>query len=327
MKNTSPIIATAPMMQRTDQHCRTLFGYCNPQAILYTEMVTADSMIHAPKQKKLQYHPSTNPTILQLGGSEPEILKTCTQTAEVLGFSGVNLNVGCPSERVQHKQIGACLMAQPKKVATCIKAMQQSVSIPVSIKTRIGIDTQDNYQFLHEFIKINADAGCKTFIIHARKAWLKGLNPRQNRSVPKLNYPRVYQIAKDFPHCQIIINGGINNYTQIQQHLQYTDGVMIGRYAYANPFFLHQIAHPHATEQWQQQRIRIMQEYFNYLNECDALEAKALAPLINFFHGQPHAYQAKQYIIQLLHKKIDLKTCVEALTEYLLQQHSVLDLA
>ena len=234
-------ISVAPMMDLTDRHCRYFLRLFSPKIKLYTEMITANALIFGDKNRFLNYHPEEHPLAIQLGGSVPKDLAECAKFAEERGFCEVNLNVGCPSDRVQKAKIGACLMAEPALVADCVKAMQDAVSIPITVKTRIGIDDQDSYEFLADFIDQVKQAGCDTFIIHARKAWLTGLNPKQNRTIPELNYDTVYCLKRDFANLNISINGGFETIEQIKTSLEHTDGVMIGRAAYYTPYLLAQI--------------------------------------------------------------------------------------
>ncbi|MBP4132942.1 tRNA dihydrouridine(20/20a) synthase DusA [Gallibacterium anatis] len=229
--------SVAPMLDWTTRHCRFFHRQFSRHTLLYTEMVTAPAIIYA-KYDHLLYHPQELPLALQLGGSDPQQLADCAALAEQRGYSEVNLNVGCPSDRVQNGFFGACLMAKADLVAQCINAMQQRVNIPVTVKTRIGIDDLDSYEFLCDFVEKVAAVGCQDFIIHARKAWLSGLSPKENREIPPLDYTRVYQLKRDFPQLKIAINGGIKTIEEIQQHLQYVDGVMVGREAYQNPQLL-----------------------------------------------------------------------------------------
>lgn len=229
--------SVAPMLDWTTRHCRFFHRQFSRHTLLYTEMVTAPAIIYA-KYDHLLYHPQELPLALQLGGSDPQQLADCAALAEQRGYSEVNLNVGCPSDRVQNGFFGACLMAKADLVAQCIDAMQQRINIPVTVKTRIGIDDLDSYEFLCDFVEKVAAVGCQNFIIHARKAWLSGLSPKENREIPPLDYTRVYQLKRDFPQLKIAINGGIKTIEEIQQHLQYVDGVMVGREAYQNPQLL-----------------------------------------------------------------------------------------
>ncbi|MCQ9120198.1 tRNA dihydrouridine(20/20a) synthase DusA [Rodentibacter pneumotropicus] len=229
--------SVAPMLDWTTRHCRYFHRQFSKHALLYTEMVTAPAIIHA-KYDLLGFDPRENPVALQLGGSDPEQLKYCAKLAEDQGYHEINLNVGCPSDRVQNGMFGACLMAKADLVAECVEKMQQAVNIPVTVKTRIGIDNLDSYEFLCDFIEKVQDKGCHEFIIHARKAWLSGLSPKENREIPPLDYERVYQLKRDFPHLKMVINGGIKTVEEMKQHLQFVDGVMVGREAYQNPSLL-----------------------------------------------------------------------------------------
>lgn len=234
------ILSVAPMMDWTDRHCRYFLRLFNRHVQLYTEMVTTGALLHADKHRFLRFAEQEHPVILQLGGADPTDLARCSQFAEDYGYDAVNLNVGCPSDRVQKNKIGACLMAEPNLVADCISTMQAAVKIPVTIKHRIGIDDLNSYENLYKFVETVAQTGCQTFIVHARIAILQGLSPKENREIPPLRYQDVYQLKKDFPHLDIQINGGIKTVDDIQQHWQHTDGVMIGREAYHNPYILAQ---------------------------------------------------------------------------------------
>lgn len=231
--------SVAPMLDWTTRHCRYFHRQFSRHALLYTEMITAPAILHA-KYDLLAYDPSENPVALQLGGSDPFQLAECAKRVEARGYSEINLNVGCPSDRVQNGMFGACLMANAPLVAECVEAMKNAVNIPVTVKHRIGIDELDSYEFLCDFIE-KIQPHCNDFIVHARKAWLSGLSPKQNREIPPLDYERVYQLKRDFPHLNITINGGIKTIEEIQQHLQFVDGVMVGREAYQNPSLLGEI--------------------------------------------------------------------------------------
>ncbi|MGY4027272.1 tRNA dihydrouridine(20/20a) synthase DusA [Aeromonas rivuli] len=227
----------APMLDWTDRHCRYFHRLMSSQTLLYTEMVTTGAIIHG-KGDYLGYSEQEHPLSLQLGGSNPIDLAHCAKLAQQRGYDEINLNVGCPSDRVQNGRFGACLMGEPALVADCVKAMRDVVDIPVTVKTRIGIDDQDSYEFLQAFIEQVRDAGCDTFIVHARKAWLSGLSPRENREIPPLDYERVYRVKRDYPALTIALNGGVNALEQTLDHLQQVDGVMMGREAYQNPYIL-----------------------------------------------------------------------------------------
>ncbi|NOT11588.1 MAG: tRNA dihydrouridine(20/20a) synthase DusA [Methylococcaceae bacterium] len=231
----------APMLDWTDRHCRFFHRLISQHALLYTEMVTTGALIHGDRHRFLQFNAAEHPLALQLGGCKPGDLAICAKMAEDYGYDEVNLNVGCPSDRVQSGRFGASLMAEPLLVAECVAAMQQAVSIPVTIKSRIGIDDRDSYGELVHFIGTIASAGCKTFIVHARKAWLSGLSPKQNREVPPLRYDVVFQLKLDFPELGLILNGGIDSLDQAEQILMQLDGVMVGREAYHKPYLLAEV--------------------------------------------------------------------------------------
>jgi tRNA-dihydrouridine synthase A len=226
------------MMDWTDRHCRMFHRQITRHTWLYTEMVTTGAIIHGDKARHLDFSDEEHPVALQLGGSEPEDLAISARFGEQWGYDEINLNCGCPSERVQRGAFGACLMAEPALVADGVKAMRDVVSIDVTVKHRIGIDEIDSYGFVRDFVGTVAEAGCRTFIVHARNAILKGLTPKENREIPPLRYERVYQLKRDFPQLEIIINGGIKTLHEIDMHLQHIDGVMIGREAYHNPYLM-----------------------------------------------------------------------------------------
>lgn len=229
--------SVAPMLDWTTRHCRYFHRQFSQHALLYTEMVTSQAIIHA-KYDHLAFDLAENPVAIQLGGSDPEQLRHCTKLAEERGYVEINLNVGCPSDRVQNGMFGACLMAKADLVADCVSAMQSAVKIPVTVKTRIGIDELDSYEFLCDFVEKVKNTGCRELIVHARKAWLSGLSPKENREIPPLDYERVYQLKRDFPDLFISINGGIKTVEEMKAHLHHVDGVMVGREAYQNPSLL-----------------------------------------------------------------------------------------
>ncbi|MEO8101455.1 MAG: tRNA dihydrouridine(20/20a) synthase DusA [Betaproteobacteria bacterium] len=231
-------ISVAPMMDWTDRHCRYFHRLLSKHARLYTEMVTTGALIHGDQPRHLDFNTEEHAIALQLGGSEPADLATCARLGERWGYDEINLNCGCPSERVQRGSFGACLMAEPKLVADCVRAMVDAVSLPVTVKHRIGIDKVDSYEFVRDFVGTVSEAGCGVFIVHARNAILKGLSPRQNREVPPLRYEHVYRLKREFPHLTIVINGGIRTSAEIRGHLDFVDGVMIGREAYHNPYWM-----------------------------------------------------------------------------------------
>ena len=232
------LLSVAPMMDWTDRHCRYFHRLISANALLYTEMVTTGALIHGDVARHLDYNRQEHPVALQLGGSEPADLAQCSKLGEQWGYSEINLNCGCPSERVQRGAFGACLMAEPQLVSDCVKAMLDAVSVPVTVKHRIGNNKQDSYGFVRDFVGAVSQAGCTTFIVHARSAWLKGLSPKENREIPPLRYGLVHQLKKDFPHLSIVINGGLTTSPQIAEQLLQLDGVMVGREAYHNPWLM-----------------------------------------------------------------------------------------
>jgi len=231
-------ISVAPMMDWTDRHCRYFHRLLSKHARLYTEMVTTGALIHGDQARHLDFNAEEHPVALQLGGSEPADLAACAKLGERWGYDEINLNCGCPSERVQRGSFGACLMAEPGLVADCVKAMVDAVSLPVTVKQRIGIDRVDSYEFVRDFVGTVGEAGCKVFIVHARNAILKGLSPKENRQVPPLRYEYVYRLKQEFPHLTMVINGGIKTSAEIRGHLEHVDGVMLGREAYHNPYWM-----------------------------------------------------------------------------------------
>lgn len=294
------------MLDWTDRHDRYFLRLISQHAFLYTEMVTTGALIHGDYDRYLRFNHQEHPVALQLGGSDVADMVTCAKMAEDYGYDEVNINVGCPSDRVQRGAFGACLMAQPELIAECVNAMQQAVSIPVTVKNRIGIDEQNEEVSLRHFISTVADAGCKTFIIHARKAWLKGLSPKQNRDIPPLNYPLVYAIKHENPDLEIIINGGITTIEACQEHLKFVDGVMVGREAYHNPYHLIDVdamlyndPHPKATRQ------QILQQFIEY-TEAHLSEGVPLKHMsrhiLGLFQGQAGAKAFRRHISEQAHK-------------------------
>ena len=225
-------------MDWTDRHCRYFLRLVSPRARLYTEMITTGALIHGDVPRHLDFNSEEHPVALQLGGSEPVDLARCAKLAVQWGYDEINLNVGCPSDRVQRGAFGACLMAEPALVAQCVRAMREAVDIPVTVKHRVGIDSVEEYEFVRSFVEHVSAAGCTTFIVHARNAVLKGLSPKQNREIPPLKYDYVHHLKRDFPHLTIVINGGITRIDEIEAHLGYVDGVMLGRAAYHDPWLL-----------------------------------------------------------------------------------------
>lgn len=233
--------SVAPMMDWTDRHCRFFHRLLTRQALLYTEMITADAVIHGDRERLLGFSPEEHPVALQLGGSDPRRLAMAARIGAELSYNEINLNVGCPSDRVQDGRFGACLMAEPALVGECVAAMRMACDVPVTVKCRIGIDDQDSEADLERFVATVAAAGCTTFVVHARKAWLQGLSPKENRDVPPLDYERVYRLKAAHPELAIVINGGIRSLDEAERHLERVDGVMLGRAAYQTPYLLAEV--------------------------------------------------------------------------------------
>jgi tRNA-dihydrouridine synthase A len=294
------------MMDWTDTHYRYFARLLSKHAYLYTEMVTTGALLHGDRERFLAFDNSEHPIALQLGGSDPVDLATCTRIGEDWGYDEINLNVGCPSDRVQSGRFGACLMKEPTLVAECVAAMKSAVKIPITVKHRIGIDDVESFEALHHFVEVVNQAGCETFIVHARSAWLKGLSPKENREVPPLNYEMVYQLKKTFPTLNIIINGGIQTIDDITEQLQHVDGVMLGREAYHNPFLLAQIDHllfdrneaPITREQ-------VMEKFIPYI-EQQLSKGTALKHItrhiLGLYQGQIGARAFRRHISEQAHK-------------------------
>ncbi|MBK6757172.1 MAG: tRNA dihydrouridine(20/20a) synthase DusA [Moraxellaceae bacterium] len=298
------VLSVAPMMDWTDRHCRYFLRLFNRHVHLYTEMVTTGALIHGDRQRFLRFDAQEHPVILQLGGANPQDLAQCSKFAEDYGYDAVNLNVGCPSDRVQKNKIGACLMAEPELVAECISTMQAAVKIPVTVKHRIGIDNLDSYEHLYKFVETVAQTGCQTFIVHARIAILQGLSPKENREVPPLRYDDVYQLKRDFPHLDIHINGGIKTVDEISQHWQHLDGVMMGREAYHNPYVL-----AHALRLWGEEAPsaqQLLEAYYPFMEQ----ELAAGVPLmqmtrhiLGLFQGMKGARKWRQHLSTYAHQR------------------------
>ena len=293
------------MLDWTDRHCRYFHRILTKQTLLYTEMVTTGAILYG-KGDYLAFNSQEHPLSLQLGGSDPIALAECAKLAEQRGYDEINLNVGCPSDRVQNGMFGACLMAKADLVANCIDAMQNAVNIPVTVKTRIGIDHQDSYGFLCEFIE-KVMPHTETFIVHARKAWLSGLSPKENREVPPLDYERVYQLKRDYPHLTIAINGGIKTIDEIKQHLTFVDGVMVGREAYQNPILLTQIDQQiFGSDVSSPDPIAAIQALYPYI-ETQLTQGAQLNHImrhtLGIFNGRKGAKQWRRYLSENAHKK------------------------
>ena len=300
-------LSVAPMLDWTDRHCRYFHRLLSQQTLLYTEMVTTGAILHG-KGDFLEYSEQEHPLALQLGGSNPVDLAACAKLAAERGYDEVNLNVGCPSDRVQNGRFGACLMAEPELVADCVSAMKEVTDIPITVKTRIGIDDQDSYEFLTKFIStVSEKGGCEQFTIHARKAWLSGLSPKENREIPPLDYDRAYQIKKDFSELVIAVNGGITTLEQTKEHLQHLDGVMIGREAYHSPFILAEVDQKiFGLDTPIKKRSQVVEEMYPYI-ERELSKGASLGHIsrhmLGLFQSMPGARQWRRYISENAHKK------------------------
>ncbi|MDF2690693.1 MAG: tRNA-dihydrouridine synthase [Gammaproteobacteria bacterium] len=281
------------MMDYTDRHCRYFLRLFSKHLLLYTEMITTAAILHGNQEKLLSYDQSEHPLALQLGGSNPDELAECAKIAEDWGYDEVNLNVGCPSDRVQSGQFGLCLMAKPELVASCVKAMKDKTKLPITVKTRIGYDHNDSYQELLHFIQVLADSAVDAIIVHARKGWLKGLSPKENREIPPLLYETVYKLKQDFPNLSIGINGGIQDLLEAKSHLEHVDHAMIGRTAYHNPYILAEIDQSlHGCLEPIKSRQEIVQAMLPYM-EAQLEQGIALKSItrhiLGLFHGEPNA--------------------------------------
>lgn len=296
----------APMMEWSTSDCRTFWRLLTKKAVLYSEMVTTGALLHGDKKRFLDYNACEHPLSLQLGGSNPKDLAECSKIAEDWGYDEVNLNCGCPSDRVQNGMIGACLMAEPDLVADCIAAMQAAVKIPVTVKHRIGIDDMEDYEGLANFVTPIAATGCNTFIVHARKAWLKGLSPKENREIPPLQYDKVIQLKQDFPHLEIIINGGITTLEQSKHLLKEVDGVMLGREAYANPYLLAEVDQQiYGESRPVISREEVMEAFIEYCAEQLSKGTRLnhlTRHILGLYQGMPGARHFRRVLSERAHK-------------------------
>ena len=310
IKKSSHKFCIAPMMQYTDMHDRYLLRLISKKVFLYTEMIATGSLVYGKCFDQLEFNKEEHPVGVQLGGSNVNDLVECSKKCEQYGYDEINLNVGCPSDRVQKGKFGACLMLEPKLVAECLLNMQNVVDVPVSIKCRLGVDNYESYEFLHNFVSIVSQSGVVTFIIHARNGILKGLSPRQNRNIPPLKYDYVYKLKKDFPHLEIVINGGIKNLDQSETHLKSVDGVMIGRAAYENPFILKNVeSEIFGLEPQDISKKEILNQYLNYV-ERKLSEGHDLGRMMKHLFGLSRGDKyAKSFRIKILEviKKNSLK--------------------
>ncbi|MBM37457.1 MAG: tRNA dihydrouridine(20/20a) synthase DusA [Woeseia sp.] len=300
------IFSVAPMMNWTNRHCRYFMRLLSPSAFLYTEMITAAAIKYNDSARFLDYSNEEHPLALQLGGNDPQLMANAASKAHFYKYDEININVGCPSDKVQSGQFGACLMASPTTVSKCYKAMAEATDIPISIKTRIGIDNNDNYDFLFKFVDSLALAGCRKFIIHARIAILSGLSPKENRMVPPLNYDRVFKLKKDFPNLEIVLNGGLTNLSQIDLALKKLDGIMIGRQAYYQPYFLAELENFFNPNHFLPNRQDIVNQMIPYidkvLSEGGSLN-NVTRHMLGLYNGMPGAKIWRRIISERSHHK------------------------
>ena len=287
------LVSVAPMMDWTDKHCRYFYRLISKNVQLYTEMITTKAILRGDKNRLLDFNDGENPLVLQLGGSDPKEMAKCAIIAEDWGYDEVNINVGCPSDRVLSGSFGACLMKEPKLVAQCVEAMIERCGIPITVKHRIGIDDMESYDQLSDFVSLISQKGCQHFIVHARKAWLTGLSPKENRTIPPLNYPWVYQLKKDFPKLKFTINGGIETCQDIEGHLDHVDGVMLGRSIYHNPFLLEQIeVEIFKSKESTLDREHILRQFMSYIAEQSKLGVPVRSMsrhILGLYHGEANA--------------------------------------
>jgi tRNA-dihydrouridine synthase A len=290
----------APMMDWTDRHCRYFHRLLSARALLYTEMVTAEAVLHGDRGRLLGFSPEEHPVALQVGGSDPAKLGTAAAIGADYGYDEVNLNVGCPSDRVQEGRFGACLMAEPERVAACVAAMRARVAVPVTVKCRIGIDHQDSEADLERFVATVAGAGCRTFIVHARKAWLQGLSPKENREIPPLDYGRVYRLKAAHPELEIIVNGGIASLDEAAAHLAKVDGVALGRAAYQKPYLLAEVNGRLFGETGApRSRGDVIEALMPYAERHIAAGGRLnnlVRHILGLYHGQPRARAFRRYL-------------------------------
>jgi len=292
------------MMDWTDRHCRYFMRLLSPSALLYTEMVTAAAIHHGDADRFLRFNEEEHPVALQLGGSDPALMAIATAKAHAYGYDEININVGCPSDKVQSGQFGACLMAKPDTVADCYRAMSGETDRPVTVKSRIGIDDQDSYDFLKDFVQCLAAAGCRKFIVHARKAMLDGLSPKENRSIPPLDYERVYRLKRDFPELEIVLNGGIDDLARVDEVLGLVDGAMIGRLAYQQPYFLAELQH-YFNPDWElpprNEIVLGMLPYVESVVKAGEPLGRVTRHMLGLYSGQPGARAWRRYLSQHAH--------------------------
>jgi len=325
LKQTSPLkinrlFSVAPMLDWTDRHCRYFLRQISQHALLYTEMVTTGAILHGDANRHLAFDKAEHPVAVQLGGSKPEDLARCSKICEDFGYDEINLNVGCPSDRVKSGSFGACLMAEPELVRDCIGSMINAVDVPVTVKHRIGIDRDDSLEQLLRFVDIVQQSGCRTFIIHARKAWLDGLSPKENRDVPPLRYDVVYQIKQQHPELEIIINGGIKTLDEAAEHLQHVDGVMLGRAIYQDPWLLADVdrrfyQQDNPLSEPQQAIDKLIPYIESHLADGRALK-HITRHLLGLFQGMPGAKLWRRHLSENAYKAdAGIEVLLEAMTK------------
>ena len=313
-------LSVAPMMAWTDRHCRYLLRLTSQRARLFTEMITTGALLHGPRERLLAYHPDEHPVVIQLGGSEPGPMAECAKMAADHGYDEININVGCPSPRVQRGAFGACLMKEPALVAELVAAMSAATAVPVTVKCRLGVDEVDDQESLEAFVGAVADAGCGTLYLHARKALLNGLSPAQNRQIPPLQYDRAYRIKQTFPRLTVVLNGGITDLDAAAEHLTRVDGIMIGRQAYQQPLFMNDLAVAYLGEE-PVTALAVMQDYMSYMRaelERGTRLADMTRHCLGLFAGMPGARHFRRLLSD--HKRLaanDLALVDEALDQVL----------
>ncbi len=296
----------APMLDCTDRHERFLARLISNKAVLYTEMITTGALIHGDRPRFLSFNQSEHPVAVQLGGSNPDAMTQCAELVQQWGYDEVNINVGCPSDRVQSGSFGACLMEQPNLVAENVRKMQAAVDIPVTVKCRIGVDDQDPRDALWRLVESSAEAGCNTFLVHARKAWLKGLSPKENRDVPPLDYALVYELKSCFPELEIVLNGGISTIEDCKKHLEQVDGVMMGREAYSNPYILSRVdTELYLDDTEVVSRDQVLEQYIEYIEQNleNGVRLNHMSKhVVGLYHGEPRSRLFRRHISENAHK-------------------------
>ncbi len=301
-------LSVAPMMDWTDRHCRRFHRLLAPSALLYTEMVSSGAVLHGDRERLLGFGPEEHPLALQVGGSEPAELARCARIAAERGYDEVNLNVGCPSDRVRQGRFGACLMLEPGRVRDCVAAMREAVAIPVTVKTRLGVDQHESYAWFSDFVGRVAESGCAVFIVHARKAWLSGLSPKENREVPELRYDWVYRLKQENPGLTVILNGGVGSVAEVERHLREVDGVMLGRAAYHDPWLLTELQARLFAQPGPASREAAAEALTDYLRVQvgRGVAAKQVCRhALGLFQGQPGARRWRRYLSEHAHREPD----------------------